>query len=228
MSILLRVLCAGRFRYSSTVFRDYRRKGQVLPGNNSQHPGVYYSVSLQLLVVIGVAAVVAAPAVVTIEVERKHVITYGHRIPYGWHVDLATVVLDPRSSMPHADPSGGIVVPEEGQWATILNFSLIPGVVESCEGGTRPLFAATPEKWDEATKEWRRLPGWDRPQCLNSPIRARLIWPLQSFSTKPIPFSKIRWFQEGDLVRIVALSKWDRTMPPGHEFASAPFRVAGN
>jgi len=57
-----------------------------------------------------VAVVLAGVAVIVVgsitAVERRHFATHGHFVPYGWHVDVGTVVPDPKFAEPYPDPKG--------------------------------------------------------------------------------------------------------------------------
>jgi hypothetical protein len=165
------------------------------------------------------------PIVAVVKAEKAHFAARGHYIAYGWHVDVETVTPAPGTEDIRPSPSErGIVVPIEGQRATILNFTLIPGTVEACMSGV-PVYPERIERRDAVTGEWTPYTPSTQKMCLNLPIRTKVIWPLQWFQTMPIPISKLGWFQSGDWVRIVALSKCDKPTEGRREFASPPFRL---
>jgi hypothetical protein len=146
---------------------------------------------------------------------------YGSRSTYGWRVDVASVTPEPGFATPSPDPRGGIALPPEGQWLRVHNFSPFPAFVEACMA-TVPVYAIRVEKFDDVTRRWIVFPLSEQRACLKSPTRKVVIWPCQSFDTQPIPLSRFAWFHSGDLVRIVALSKWKGR---GREFPSPPFRL---
>ena len=176
--------------------------------------------SLLVVMVIAVGSIVV--------VEKRHFSIYGHLVPYGWHVDVGTVIPDPQFTTPRPDlKSGGIVVPAEGQWARILNFTMIPVFVEACMSGKTLVFPLVVEKLDPATGKWAVAPPYRGQTCLNSPIRTKLIWPLESFRTMPVPIAKASfWFKKGDWVRIVALSRCNKPLGAQRKFISPPFQLA--
>jgi hypothetical protein len=171
------------------------------------------------VIVIAIASLVA--------VEKKHFSTYGHLVPYGWHVDVGTIIPDPQFTTPRPDlKSGGIIVPAEGQWAKILNFTMVPVLVEACMSGNTLVFPLVVEKLDPANGTWTVAPPYRGQTCLNLPIRTKLIWPLESFNTMPVPIAKASfWFKKGDWVRIVALSRCNKPLGEQRKFISPPFQL---
>jgi hypothetical protein len=170
------------------------------------------------------AIVIAVGSIVAIE--KRHFSTHGHLVPYGWHVDIGTVIADPQFTTPRPDPGGGLVVPAEGQWAKILNFTMFPVLVEACMNGKTPVFPLVLEKLDPGTKKWTVVPPYQGQTCFNLPIRTKLIWPLESFNTMPLPIARLGfWFQKGDWVRIVALSKCNKPLEAQRKFISPPFQL---
>ena len=166
----------------------------------------------------------ATGSVVTVRRAQKiHHAMYGHFIPYGWHVDVGTVVVDPLAAIPHPDSKGGIVVPAEGQWTRVVNFTLLPGVVEACMSGNTPVFHLKTEQLDRGTGKWTLWPPSEKRMC-TFPIKSKVIWPLQFFDTYPTPVAKIVWFERGDWIRIVGLAKWSLA-EVGREFVSPPFQI---
>jgi hypothetical protein len=172
-------------------------------------------------IVVGAFAIASVPVVAVVKTEKTHFAAHGHYIEYGRHVDVDTVTPEPGDVPRLAEQ--GIVVPAEGQRATILNFTLLPGIVEACMSGI-PVNPERIERRDEVTGKWIPFPPSTQ-KCLNLPIRSRVIWPLQWFRTLPVPLSKTRWFQAGNWVRIVAISKCDPS-EAHREFASPPFQLA--
>ena len=177
---------------------------------------------------LGIVAVIAVGSSVTVvKTEKQHFANYGHYVSYGWHVDVGTVTPDPQFAAPYLDPNGGgIIVPAEGQWTRILNFTVFPALVEACMNGKTPVFPLLLEKLDPATQEWTVVPPYQGQTCLNLPIRTNVIWPLESFNTMPVPIARLSvWFHKGDWVRIVALSKCNGPLEAQREFRSPPFQI---
>ena len=159
------------------------------------------------------------------KVRKAHFAAHGHFVPYGWHVDVGTVVVDPQFAVPRIGPKG-IAVPSEGQWTGVLNFTVLPGLLEACMNGDFPVFPQRLEKLDQATGKWIAFSPSEGPMCLNLPIKTKIIWPLQSFKTVPIPLAKLNWVHKDDWVRIVVLSKCDKPTESHREFVSPAFQVA--
>jgi len=165
--------------------------------------------------VVLVAVVIAVVSfMVATKMRHAHFATYGHLLPYGWHVDVGTVVHDPRFLVPRIDPSGGLAVPAEGQWTRVLNFTILPVLVEACMNGEFPVFPQRLEKLDQATGKWKVFP-----------IKTKVIWPLQSFQTVPIPLAKLNWIHKDDWVRIVVPAQWGNSTESHPEFVSPAFQV---
>jgi hypothetical protein len=160
-----------------------------------------------------------------VAVERSHFAAHGHYAAYGWHIDVATVIVDPQAATPRPVPGGGLSVPAEGQWTKIRNFTILPALVEACMSGKTPVFPFRLEKLDQVTGKWIVFPPSEGQKCFNVPITAKLIWPLESFHTMPVPIAKFDWFHRGDRVRIVAISKCDKPSEAHREFVSAPFQL---
>uniref|UniRef100_Q01Q78 Uncharacterized protein n=1 Tax=Solibacter usitatus (strain Ellin6076) TaxID=234267 RepID=Q01Q78_SOLUE len=181
--------------------------------------------TLKGLLLLGAVVIAVISFIAATKVRNAHFAAHGHFVPYGWHVDVGTVVVDPQFSGPRIDPSGGIVVPSEGQWIGVLNFTVLPGFVEACMNGEFPVFPQRLEKLDQATGKWKAFPTSERPMCLNFPIKTKVIWPLQSFRTVPIPVAKLNWVHKDDWVRIVVLSKFDKLTESHRVFVSPAFQV---
>lgn len=172
-----------------------------------------------------VAVVVIAVGSI-ISVEKTHFSRHGHYVSYGWHADIGTVIVDPQFATARPVP-GGIAVPAEGQWARFQNFTILPAIVEACMSGSTPVFTSGVERLDPATGRWTVLPPYEGENCLNLPIRNKIIWPLESFTTRPVPVAKLSfWFHKGDWVRIVAGSKCNKPLEAQRTFRSPPFQLA--
>ena len=152
--------------------------------------------------------------------EVQHHARYGHWMSYGWHGDVISEAAD-----------GDDVVPGVAhvQRANITNFTLLPGFVEACINGVRPyeipVYPFRIERLDKAGMKWETWPLSRLLKCLNLPIRTKIIWPLQSYSSVPVSVAAITWFHKGDWIRFVALSKCDKPAESHREFISLPFQL---
>jgi hypothetical protein len=178
--------------------------------------------------VLRAAAIAVIPAAVVLIIgaglraELRHHAQYGHWISYGWHGDVISEI-----------PDSGRIVPGvlHTQKAVMTNFTLLPTVVEACiapndvQPHEIPVFPFRLEKLNRSGKTWETWPPSRRPTCLNLPIRAKVVWPLKSYSSIQVPVAAIAWFRKGDWIRFVGLSKCDKPDESHREFISRPFQL---
>jgi hypothetical protein len=154
--------------------------------------------------------------------EIRHHAKYGHWIGYGWHGDVISEVAENGEV-----PPGVHYV----QRAVIINFTLLPRMVEACvePNDVRPheipVYPFRIERLNKAGGGWEAWMPSRLPACVNLPIKSKVIWPLTSYSSVRAPVAAIAWFRKGDWIRFVGLSKVDKPDESWREAVSLPFQL---
>jgi len=177
---------------------------------------------LRTAIGVVVNAAVALMLGIGLLVEITHHAKYGHWIGYGWHGDVMSELAEDREV-----PPGVHYI----QRAVILNFTPLPRLVEACiePNDVRPheipVYPFRIEKLNNTDKQWVAWMPSRLPACLNLPVKSKIIWPVNSYSSMRVPVAAIAWFRKGDWIRFVGMSKVDKPDQLKREIISVPFQL---